>query len=378
MNLLNIKVGDSYKNYKELCAVLEEKVKTGNSKKSQIKEWERYFDYEIEGHKYIIKMIYDLPLEKIENRGGARHILLHSNRMDHVLMYILNEQKTEGELFLPIHSLLKELNMINVNYSFANINRQKASKYLNIEKAIVEEFFDTTTKTFRNNIESMLNRLESKVLIFWSKVKTVCVAEVLTAFNELDNVKARADISIDEYDNEVVTLSPVVNVIREFRPATDEEIELILRIEGEVMDQLNCKNKQELIIKDKWKQFIKAVNDELFDKTNILFYYDSYKIVRNIDRLAREVEKLENFLNDEVANTINKVMLNIDVQNQLSINMERRSNSAIQKVVFGDTNTRTELRTKENYLDNGTSMINTFINMGYPDIRNEMKKTKFK
>ena len=52
------------KNYKMMCELLREEEKTGNSKKSQNKEWKRYFDFEREGQRYIIKEIYSVPLPK--------------------------------------------------------------------------------------------------------------------------------------------------------------------------------------------------------------------------------------------------------------------------------------------------------------------------
>lgn len=50
------------KNYKVMCELLREEEKTGNAKRSQQVEWKRYFDFEREGQKYIIKEIYDIPL----------------------------------------------------------------------------------------------------------------------------------------------------------------------------------------------------------------------------------------------------------------------------------------------------------------------------
>lgn len=59
-----------FKNYKELCAYLNEEPKKANSKKAQIKEWERYFSFIKEGQKIIITEVFDDPLNKIDNRGG--------------------------------------------------------------------------------------------------------------------------------------------------------------------------------------------------------------------------------------------------------------------------------------------------------------------
>ena len=60
----------TFKNYKELCAYLGETPTTANSKKAQIKEWERYFSFRKEGQKIIITEVFDTPKEKVDNRAN--------------------------------------------------------------------------------------------------------------------------------------------------------------------------------------------------------------------------------------------------------------------------------------------------------------------
>lgn len=57
MKLNNINVGDVFANYKELCLALGVKGLQGNSKIKQLKTWENYFEWEKEGHKFIITHI---------------------------------------------------------------------------------------------------------------------------------------------------------------------------------------------------------------------------------------------------------------------------------------------------------------------------------
>ena len=49
MDINNLKKGQVVKNYKEMCLVLQEEIKTGKSKQLQLKDWERYFSYHKEG-----------------------------------------------------------------------------------------------------------------------------------------------------------------------------------------------------------------------------------------------------------------------------------------------------------------------------------------
>ena len=65
-----LKINDTFKNYKELCAYLGEEPKKANSKVAQLKEWERYFSFRKEGQKIIITEVFDTPKDKVDNRGG--------------------------------------------------------------------------------------------------------------------------------------------------------------------------------------------------------------------------------------------------------------------------------------------------------------------
>lgn len=67
---MNMIIGQKFKNYKELCDYLKEPVKTGKSKQLQILNWGRYFEYEKDGHKFIITDVYETPKEKTQRTGN--------------------------------------------------------------------------------------------------------------------------------------------------------------------------------------------------------------------------------------------------------------------------------------------------------------------
>ncbi|MED4883864.1 zinc-ribbon domain-containing protein [Bacillus smithii] len=73
MDLSNIKAGDVFKNYKQLCEALGEKTKTGNSKIAQLKEWKRYFNFTKQGYKFIINEIYETTKLKIDLRSNGNN-----------------------------------------------------------------------------------------------------------------------------------------------------------------------------------------------------------------------------------------------------------------------------------------------------------------
>ena len=75
INVSNISVNQIFKNYKELCAALEEPVKAGKSKQLQLEDFNRYFTYTKQGNKYTIEYIYDTPLIKFNSKGIYNNIM---------------------------------------------------------------------------------------------------------------------------------------------------------------------------------------------------------------------------------------------------------------------------------------------------------------
>lgn len=73
INTSRLQVGQTVKNYKELCALLGEKESAGNSRKAQLKEFARYFEWEKSGQKFLITDIYDTPLLKVDGRLSGNY-----------------------------------------------------------------------------------------------------------------------------------------------------------------------------------------------------------------------------------------------------------------------------------------------------------------
>lgn len=102
MRIENLHEGQIVKNYKELCKILNVEAKGGASKIAQYKEFDRYFEYEKQGHKYIITKIYENPKERIDNRMNGNNLKYKdilsprelSNEFDgfYVYRHILNDE----------------------------------------------------------------------------------------------------------------------------------------------------------------------------------------------------------------------------------------------------------------------------------------------
>ena len=85
-----LKTKQIFKNYKELCAFLGEEPKTANSKKAQLKEWERYFSFIKEGQKIIITEIFDVPKEKV-----TKYTSNNNKNVKPMMDYLMSEFNTD-------------------------------------------------------------------------------------------------------------------------------------------------------------------------------------------------------------------------------------------------------------------------------------------
>lgn len=68
MKINNLKVGMIYKNWKELCKILDVEPKSQGYKRHQEKEFKRYFTWEKQGQKITITEIFDVPKPKEDGR----------------------------------------------------------------------------------------------------------------------------------------------------------------------------------------------------------------------------------------------------------------------------------------------------------------------
>lgn len=77
MNLENIKQGDVFKNYKELCIALDVLPKGGKSKMAHIRELERHFSFSRQKYQITIEDIYAEPSEKVQRRKNIKNFRIN-------------------------------------------------------------------------------------------------------------------------------------------------------------------------------------------------------------------------------------------------------------------------------------------------------------
>ncbi len=165
MDLDNLKNDMIVKNYKEMCLILGEETMEGNSRKAQIKEWERHFDYERQGNKYIIKEVYSTPLPKDFSDNDV-----YTKYVQVILMKHLKEQGS-GEFTMKqllqlcgfVNQYWDDMNLLAEYVDENDITYQQARYYYN---QLYGHVYTYCTKA----ITRCLDRLQKRGFLRWNKV----------------------------------------------------------------------------------------------------------------------------------------------------------------------------------------------------------------
>ncbi|MFA5248818.1 MAG: hypothetical protein WC415_06445 [Patescibacteria group bacterium] len=381
MNVKYLKKNMIISNYKKLCEILEENIKTGGAKINQLNYWNDYFKYHKDGNKFIIDEIYDKEVENMkDNRGGNHNNIAYIDLIEKLILDLLVQDRNKGQVFLSKNRLLKELKMINDNYAYCKERIPKLSKFMNISEEDIQEFYESSGDTLKRNLENALDRLQKKSLVFWMPAKTVCIATPYINSNKSkEAIVHEVNTGLDEFGEETYEYNVNYRVDMKHRKATKEEIQLILHTEREILDEMGCEGKQQVIRFGMWDIFKEKVKNILMKEANILFYYNSYEVICNEDHIYKKWSELYDLRLEDKEKALSQMELNIGVVNRLKGNMENRNNKAQDKkdhIIGKIKDEKIIRRTKNNYLKDGENLINTLINKDSKSIKQQIKRVK--
>lgn len=365
IKLNNISEGQIFKNYKELCLALGEKVKTGNGKKSQLKEIERYIEYEKEGNKFVIKEVYSKPKDKTDKRNTSGNIAPYIKDAELLLIDLM--LCSNGELMLPNSALMQALKFVNHNYSkYYGYNRPLLANGLNIDIEHVNDYYNNVNSSLVSNLKTVINRLEKKKLLIHKEVIMIKVIELAsTNYNEYGNLKLYIDSSIDHNGIERTTYKPAPIQTKEtYREATTDEIRSILRVQRETMLQLgfNKDDKYNVLYKEGLTfKFNKIVNERLLKELNILRSFKSHHLIFNNDHLEDE----RTYLLDDIEKELIHNNVSYEIRKRIMDNARNRSNDASKTLIEymnknKKVNHRLLSRSSTSYI-NSYELLNTFL-----------------
>ena len=374
MKLENLTVGMIIKNYRELCRVLEVDIKTGGAKQNQIEWFEEYFSYTKDGHKFIVTEVLDMEVEPMsDNRGGDTSDNTYIELIEKLILDLLVQDGEKGKIFLSKSQLFKKLEMVNANYSECKSRVPKLSKFMDIDKDNVQEWYNSTSGMLERNLNRALKKLEGQSLIFWTKEITVCIVNPM-----LSTAQVQRETKVDRYGEEFEEYHGNVGTAKVYREATEDEKRFILTIEREVMEELKCKNKQEIIKKGLWDTFGNKVKSIIFREHNIAFYWQSYKIIFNTTHILARSKELNKILLSKGQRVEYKTILNTSISDRSNRNTVNRHEKAKVDAdyLFGTSpDLKIKRRVEDSYVENGEALVSTLINKNHKNITKQVRET---
>lgn len=304
MNLSNILPNTSVKNYKEMCKLLEEPVMEGNSKKAQLKDWERFMDYSREGKVgYIIKEIYDIEIPK-----GVKGDAIYTKFIEMILMnlFLLFDSNSIEATKKDLYHML---GLVNDNYSSGQ------------KRAIAIKEFKSGHESKPN---SKLPVLSSHAADFYSK-------EFFTFTNSrLDKILGDALRSMQKRDlifyypvYKIVVLTDDANNPYDTYEASEDEIEKILEIKSAFKEQhpefkfLNAYN---------YEKYVAQIGKVYKEKMGWVNVYQTTKIIINEKYLRKNISIVrEEILKECQKQKIELNMVTVDKFNQYFEEQYRRN-----------------------------------------------------
>ena len=304
MNMTKLYKGLIVKNYKELCNLLDEKVKTGGSKNIQLRNWKDYFEFHKEGNKFVIDEILTNEKEITIERKSQITELEEIKRL--IMFYMYSNGDGDDKVCYPtIGQLGKACYLVNGNYTVCKNHQKATSEITEVDENIVFEYFTKLEDKLEYRILKALESLRKCFLINYKRTYMVV---------HLDTKDEGCIIETKEGE-----FTEERKVKQKHIPATDEELKLITDISYKYLRMCGCETMQEAIRKDKYKTIMNAIKIELRDEYNIGYFYNVYEIRYNKQHVkndlinknltSEEIEELATIVNEAFSLSMDKSVI---------------------------------------------------------------------
>lgn len=333
----NLHVGQIFKSYRQVCEALGEKVKSGDSKKAQLKEWGRFFLSHKDGNKIIIDEIYENPKDKLDDRSKGNNSV-YSELIQLLIVDLLN--KSKGHITITKNKLFQKLGMVNENYADCKNIMNRLSEYLSIDKNIVLDFYNTNNSNFKYSVESALDKLMDRRVLFYNKITMI------------------KEISSDEH-----------------RPATLDEMQLITLVENKILVKMGYNYISEVRKSSNWSEFKKTTTQTIHNLSDIDYYYSAYEIAINYEALDNTKISLINDITQQIERGSGIRKLNSLVIDKIESNAQNRHIEASKSEELDE---KILARQSDDYVANINKLSNVLISRSHPRISNKILTTNIR
>ena len=201
--LNDLTVGMTFKNYKELVTFFDEEVKNGGtSKKAQLENFKRYFDYEKQGHKFVITAIKDVPTEKkLRGKDATYGKELDTLLATALITELTNENRHKDDknngyyTYKQLYTNVLDIVKLDGNeVLFECTKPHELSKYYSItNEYFVSAYKGKMVRTITGDLQRSLNRLQANGIITIEEV-----ARYVTVGNKV-NVETLSGSQYNDY-----------------------------------------------------------------------------------------------------------------------------------------------------------------------------------
>lgn len=265
-----LEIGMTVKNYKELCELLDQPIKAGDSKKAQLKDFKCYFDWEKVGQKFIISDIYDTPLTKEDKRNLGNNSIYVQCIEVILLQYLLKQNGYTRTL--TKRNWWEMLGIVNHKYGRTTETQLKDLDY-SVTSWEVRHFYQRCNKKLEQILFSALNSLKNRKLITY---------EIQTVIVQYDQNKRGNEIYFE---------------------ASDYQKKQILEAERHVLHNIMGYDKMfQIFIRFQQAEFYQHVNEILNEKYGWDHYFKQIKVIYTPEGVKEALPELETKLQKEILN----------------------------------------------------------------------------
>ena len=303
MNINNIKLGETYKNWKALCEVLGVEPKSASYKAKQERDFKQYFDWTKEGQKITITEIYKEKQERLdgrgksensqkalrENKGHRKPLFNYDDELQLMILLYLARRTYSENLELGRRENAKYFYTVGASTLF--VQTGLCSNYYTDVLSKNGYYLIGTTEQIRRG-EALYTRSEFKEAFrdFYKHMQS----DTKTA---LDNLRKRK--VLDYYETKSWFDG------KEWHPCSDEEMQCIVEAREDAIDWWNsCHEKQLKEAYDLYNQWTLTPRekDEVFEWMNnrlketihnsFVCYTSSYKIFCSERSIKRQLTNI--------------------------------------------------------------------------------------
>lgn len=340
IDISKLEIGMTVKNYKMLCELLGQEVKSGKSKKYQLEDFARYFEWEKSGQKFIISDIYDTPLTKEDKRKLGNNSI-YVQCIEVILLQYLSKQEGYTRTFTK-RNWWEMLGMASHKYGRTPENKLKNLDY-RITSWEVRHFYQRCNKKLEQILFSALNSLKNRKLITY-EIQTVIVTK-------------------DKRGKE------------QYFEATDLQKKQILEVERHILHNIMGYEKMfQVFIRFQQADFYQQVNDLLYQQYGWNHYFKQIKVFYTFDGVKEALPELEmklqkELLNKKVVDYLNSNAKDLYEKNKAEYQQQMKN---LIEEYWGDT-PRIESHKKkmwnppDTYLDAQSILTDELIRIGHKD-----------